>query len=60
MNGYIALYNGKRIEVTAETSYEAYVKAVEQLKPPKSKAHMVHVVLAEKNGKPVVHSTSSL
>ena len=27
MNGYIALYKGKRIEVRAESSYQAQVKA---------------------------------
>lgn len=56
MNGYVCFYNGKRIEVHANTSYEALSKAVEQLKPPKSKHHMVSVVLAEKRGESVTHT----
>jgi len=40
---YIAMYNGKKIEVAADTSYRAQVDAVALLKAPKSKAHMVHV-----------------
>lgn len=54
MNGYIAFYAGKQIEVYAESSYQAQVKAVEAFKPPKSKKHMVHVHLAEVNGQQAV------
>lgn len=53
MNGYIAFYNGKQIEVYANTSYEAQEKAILQFKPPKSKKHMVDVHLAEKDGNQV-------
>lgn len=67
MNGYKAFYNGKSIDVYAETSYSAQTKAVELFKPPKSKRHMVHVVLCETNtngpdepGEQVIHSTSIL
>ena len=59
-NGYIAFYNGKSVEVYANTSYEAQQKAVTYFKPPKSKKHMVHVVIAEKQGEPVLHSTASI
>lgn len=55
MNGYIAFFNGKRIEVYADNLYQAKLKAIAEFKAPKSKAHMVSVVLAEKNGEQVVH-----
>ncbi len=58
MNGYIAFYRGKQIEVHAETSYDAQKKAAAQFKAKKS--YEVTVVLAEKDGKPVVHSTTIL
>jgi hypothetical protein len=58
MNGYIAFYNGKRFEVYAESLISAKEKAVEYFKPAKSKRHMVSVMLAEKNGEPVVHKAS--
>ena len=40
--------------------YGAQQAAEVYFKPPKSKRHMVHVVLAEKDGKQVVHSTTSI
>jgi len=55
MNGYIAFYRNKRIEVYAETSYAAQLEAAKRFKAKKT--HEVTVVLAEKNGKPVTHST---
>jgi hypothetical protein len=54
MCGYICLYNGKRIEVYADSLYAAKQKAIEVFNPPKSKRHMISVVLAEKDGEPVV------
>jgi hypothetical protein len=60
MNGYICLYNQKSVEVYAETLYQAKVKAVELLKTPKNKQHMVTVMLAEKDGEQVTHSSASL
>lgn len=62
MNGYKAFYNGKEKDIYAETSYEAQQKAIDHFKPPKSKKHMVHVGLCEKdvdeNGKgtQVIHT----
>jgi hypothetical protein len=53
MNGYIAWYNGKRLEVYAESAYKAQLKAAELFKAKKS--YEVDVKLAEKDGKPVVH-----
>ena len=46
MKDYIAMYNGKKIVVKADSSYKAQLKAIEMLKPPSSKRHMVHVHLA--------------
>lgn len=59
MNGYIAFYRGKQIEVHAETSFEAQQEAARRLKA--RKAYEVSVMLAERNlddsgkGEPVVH-----
>lgn len=50
MNGYIALYKGKQIEVHAATSYEAAV----QFKAKKT--WEVSVYLCEKDGKQVTHT----
>ena len=52
MNGYIAFYNGKKTEIFADTLFGAREKAVAFFKPPRSKAHMVHVHLAESNATP--------
>lgn len=57
-NGYVAFYKGKRTEVYAATSYEAQQKAAAFFKAKKS--YDVTVVLAEKGGAPVVHSTAAL
>lgn len=58
MNGYKAFYNGKSIEVMADTLYQAKLKAIAIFKPRKSQEHMVSVVCCEIDGKPVVHSTT--
>lgn len=58
MNGYIAFYRNKKCEVYANTSYEAQQKAAALLKVRKT--YEVTVVLAEKNGQPVIHSTGEL
>ena len=56
MNGYIAFYNGKQHELYADTLLEAKDKAIQHFKPPKSKKHMVSVMLAEKDGQQVTHT----
>jgi hypothetical protein len=56
MNGYIAFFNDRRIEIYADTSYQAQLKAVEIFKPSKSKRHLVSVHLAEKGGEQVEHT----
>lgn len=55
MNGYVFFYNALRVEVHAETLYEAKLKAIAHFKPHKSKQHLVHGMLAEVKGKPIVH-----
>ena len=55
MNGYIAFYNNKEIELFAESLYSAKLKAVAKMRVPKNKQHMVSVVLAEINNNPVIH-----
>lgn len=56
MNGYIAIYKGKRIEVFAESSYKAQCKAAEQFKA--CKTHMVDVYLCQRaDGSAVTQST---
>lgn len=58
MNGYIAFYKGRQIEVMADTSYQAQQRAAQQFKARKS--YEVTVVLAEKNGQQVVHDGAML
>lgn len=53
MNGYICFYKGKRLEVYADTSYQAQLKAASLFKARKS--YEVDVNLAELAGKPVTH-----
>lgn len=64
MNKYVCFWKDRRLEVEAETSYEAQQKAVvlfqSQLKRTRVKGHDVTVMLAEKDGEQVVHSTGSL
>jgi len=55
MNGYIGFYNGKTVDLHAATLFEAKTKALAHFRAPKSKQHMVHVELAEKDGEQVTH-----
>ena len=57
--GYIALYQGRRHELYAESLYAAKVAALEYFKPPKSKRHLVSVHLAEINGETVTQVITS-
>ena len=58
MNGYLAFYKNKKIEVLANTSYEAQKKAALVFKAKKS--YEVNVYLCEKDGAEVTHSTSEV
>ena len=60
MNGYIAFFKGKRLEIRAESLYAAKLKAVETFKPSKKDMGLVSVNLCEIGGKEVEISTSSL
>jgi len=42
---YLAFYNDREIIVEATSSYAAQQEAVKIFSPPKSKKHMVHVML---------------
>ena len=53
-NEYIAFYKGKRIEVRADTAYDAQCRAAALLKA--RKAYEVTVVLAEKDDQQVTHT----
>lgn len=55
MNGYKAFYARKEIEVQAETSYVAQLKATEIFGLPKKKSYLVSVFLCEKQGEQVIH-----
>lgn len=55
MNGYIAILKGKKIEVRAESLLEAKKIAAQQLKATKRQLGMLVVMLAEKDGQPVIH-----
>ena len=52
-NGYIARYKGKRVEVMADTQYEAQQIAAKHFRA--RKPYEVSVMLAEKGGKQVTH-----
>lgn len=60
MNGYKAFYNGKTWDIHADSLYAAKQAAIKVSKAPRSKQHMVSVVLCEKYGKPVEVSPASL
>jgi len=54
MNGYIGFYKEKKVEVRADTSFEAQKKIADMLKV--KKAYQITVVLCELDDKQVVHS----
>jgi hypothetical protein len=53
-HGYVAFYNQQRIDVWAPSLLAAKEKAVKHFKA--RKPHMVSVMLAEKDGRPVTHT----
>ena len=53
MNGYVCFYKGKRLEVYAETSYDAQKKAAKEFKAKKT--WDISVTIAEKDGKQIEH-----
>ncbi|NQY44178.1 MAG: hypothetical protein HRT87_12650 [Legionellales bacterium] len=58
-NGYIALYKDKKIEVYADTTYQAQQLALVEFQKNsrrKIKGYDVSVFLCEKNGESVTHT----
>ena len=58
MNGYVAFWDGKQVEVYADSSYLAQAEAVVAFQKntrKKVKSYDVTVVLAEKNNEQVTH-----
>lgn len=53
--GYVAFYQGKRLEVYADTSFQAQQRAAAHWKVKERKRYEVSVILAEKNGETVTH-----
>ena len=60
MNVYLAIYEGKREMVQAKDMYSAVLEARERLNVPRSKRGLLSVVLVNKAGEEVTHSTSSI
>jgi len=61
MDGYIGFFRHRRIEVEACTSFEAVERARASFGVAGTRAaHEVHVVIAERDGEPVIHSTASI
>lgn len=58
LNGYICFYKDKKYEIQAFTTLGAREILANLLKI--RKPHMVTVMLAEKGGVPVVHSTAGI
>jgi F0F1-type ATP synthase delta subunit len=58
MHGYVCFYKGKKLEVTANSSYEAQVQSAHTFKA--KKAYEVTVVLCESYGKQVTLNTASI
>jgi hypothetical protein len=60
MYGYKCFYNGKSWDVKADSLWAAKRAAIKLICPPRSKQHMVSVVLCEDNSKQVETSTNAL
>lgn len=60
MNKYIAFYNGRQEVIEATSLWNATYDARIKLRIPKSKQGLLAVVLAEKDGQEVTHSTAEI
>lgn len=56
MNGYIAFYDQRRLEIYADDYFKAKEMVLAQWKVPLHRRHLVTVLIAEKNGEQVEHS----
>lgn len=60
MNGYVGMYNGSKVEVYAESIWDAKQKALKLLNVPKKKQGLMSIMLAEVNGMGYIHNASSI
>ena len=60
MFGYLAFYGSSKKEIYASSLYEAKLNAIKEFRVPKSKAHLISVILCEKAGESVSFSSASL
>ena len=60
MNGYRAYYNGKVWDIHADSLYAAKQAAIKIICPPRSKEHMIAIVLCETESGPVLIDPASL
>lgn len=56
MNTYIAFFKGQQKEVKASSSYQAQLEGAKLFNVKPNKSYTVTVMLAEKDGKEVVHT----
>ena len=59
MNTYAAIYKGKRIDVDADSSYQAQLIAAKEFKA-KHSYDVTIMILVLDSSKVVIHSTSSI
>jgi hypothetical protein len=55
MNGYLAFFKEKKLEIYAPSLYAAKLKAVAEFKPSKKDSGLVSICLAEVSGKQITH-----
>lgn len=60
MYGYVCFYKHQQWSCYADSLLDAKQKALEHFKVHRAKGYLVSVVLAEKDGAPVVHSGAAL
>jgi hypothetical protein len=60
MNKFIAVYQGERIEVYADTIWQAKQNAVKILSVPKKKQGLLSIMVSVVDGKGVLHNTASV
>lgn len=60
MNRYTCFYQGKQIEVSAESTLKAQMQAAHSWQVLPHRRHMITVFLAEKNGQTVIHDGAEL
>lgn len=60
MNTYIAIFNGRKLELQADSQYAAVLMARKELKVSKSREGLLAVVLVAQGDEAVVHSGASI